>query len=97
MLDTRAAFSDILGKTDELLSKARTRLDAASKVAKAANTGSISAQVSAIDQAVAETAVNAKTALAQLAAAKEAKLAQRREKVATALHIAKVAARLLAN
>ena len=94
MLDTRSAFNDVLRSADDLLSKARTRVET-SKVAKAAQ-GPLAERVSALSEAVAETQANAKNAMAKLAEAEREKRARREEKVALAVHIATVASRLMA-
>ncbi len=95
MLDTRGAFQDILSRADSLIEKTAARV-AASPVA-AATEAKTAERIAAIDEAVAETHVDAAEALTKLAAAQKNKIARRAAKIAEICHIARVADRLLAS
>jgi ElaB/YqjD/DUF883 family membrane-anchored ribosome-binding protein len=90
-IDTRKAFSEILNSADTLLEKASKR---ASAIAPKAQT-KVSSVLGDVSERVEQTQLEAQTALIKLANERALKDAQRAEKVATAQHIAKVAARLL--
>jgi hypothetical protein len=94
-LDTRSAYQSIFDRTDALLAKTASRVAASPVAAKADS--KTAERVAAIDQAVAETDLAARSALNKLAAVQVQKTARRAEKIAMVRHIARVANTLLAS
>lgn len=92
-IDSRSAYQDLLGRTDDLLAKTASRV-AASPLAKLAESKT-SERLTAIDEAVAATHVDAQSALTKLAEVEQTKVARRAEKVAIVRHIARTAQRLI--
>ena len=94
MLDARSTFQSILDRTDTLLEKTAARVAASSAILPESKTAE---RIDEINEAVAETDVAARTALAKLAEDYGARQARRANKVAEIVHIAKVANQLLAG
>lgn len=94
MLDARSAYQTLLDRSDELIAKSAARIAASTAVLPDSKTAE---RLEAINEAVAETDVAARNALVKLAESHQAGVTRRAEKVATIVHIAKVANQLLAG
>lgn len=92
MLDPRSAYQSLLDSTEMLLAKTAARVAASPVLLPDSKTAE---RIETLQGAVAETDVAARSALAKLAAHQDAVMSRRADKVATIVHIAKIANKLL--
>ena len=92
MLDPRSAYQSLLDSTEMLLAKTAARVAASPVLLPDSKTAE---RIETLQGAVAETDVAARSALAKLAAHQNAVMSRRADKVATIVHIANIANKLL--
>ena len=92
MFDTRSAYQTLLDSTDLLLAKTAAPVSSSPARLPESKTAE---SIETFQEAVAETDVAARSVLAKLAAQQSAVYARRAGKVATIVHIAKIANKLL--
>jgi len=96
-IDTRSAYTELMSHTDELLAKTAARIAASPAASILDGESKTAERIALLDEAVAETAVDAEMALTRLASVQRQKVATRAEKVEIVRHIARVANTLLEN